>query len=82
MFATSTKLSALLLLRASRLNPISVAVAAKELYKLSAADAKLVGSSAANAFNNSIITGLKAKTSEKRLSCVLAIYNSLLCFSQ
>ena len=62
--------------KTSRLNPKSLGLAAKNFYKLSPAEANLFGTGLGAAFNNAISAGLKAKTGEKLMKSVLAIYNT------
>ena len=61
-----------------RLNPASVSLAAKDVFKLSQREANLFGASLASAFSHCMLAGSKAVTGVKLHKDVVEVYNASL----
>ena len=59
-----------------RLNPVSLANMARELFKMSGREASLFGTSMAHAYSHCMLVGGKAKTGEKLTKAVWAVWRA------
>ena len=59
-----------------RLNPVSLANMARELFKMSNREASLFGTSMAQAYSHCMLVGGKAKTGEKLAKSVWAVWQA------
>ena len=59
-----------------RLNPVSLANMARELFKMSGREASLFGTSMAHAYSHCMLAGGKAKTGEKLAKSVWAVWRA------
>ena len=59
-----------------RLNPVSLANMARELFKMSNREASLFGTSMAHAYSHCMLVGGKAKTGEKLTKAVWAVWRA------